>query len=44
MGRPDAVSNTNDYGIMQINRCNFDYLQNMGLDHLHTPTTSKPES
>ena len=31
---PDAVSNTNDYGTMQINRCNFEYLQNMGLDPL----------
>lgn len=31
---PDAVSKTDDYGLMQINRCNFEYLQNKGIDPL----------
>lgn len=31
---PDAKSNTDDYGIMQINRCNFEYLCHKGIDPL----------
>lgn len=31
---PDAVSKTDDHGIMQINRCNFEYLRNKGIDPL----------
>lgn len=29
---PDAVSHTNDYGMMQINRVNFEWLQKKGID------------
>ena len=31
---PDAESRTDDHGIMQINRCNFEYLRNKGIDPL----------
>lgn len=31
---PDAESNTDDHGIMQINSCNFEYLRNKGIDPL----------
>lgn len=31
---PDAVSKTDDHGLMQINRCNFEYLLNKGIDPL----------
>lgn len=31
---PDAVSPTDDHGMMQINRCNFERLQSLGLDPL----------
>ena len=30
----DAESKTDDHGIMQINRCNFEYLRNKGIDPL----------
>lgn len=34
---PDAVSPTNDYGLMQINKCNHEWLQSLGMDPLtHT--------
>lgn len=29
---PDAVSSTGDYGLMQINECNHEWLLDMGLD------------
>lgn len=29
---PDAKSSTNDYGLMQINKINFDYLKARGID------------
>ena len=29
---PDAVSHTNDYGLMQINKINFEWLQKIGID------------
>lgn len=29
---PDAVSHTNDYGLMQINKINFEWLQKKGID------------
>lgn len=29
---PDAVSATNDYGLMQINKVNFGWLQDLGID------------
>lgn len=32
---PDAESRTDDHGIMQINRCNFEYLRNKGIDPLY---------
>jgi len=31
---PDAVSRTNDYGIMQINQTNFEWLQKKGINPL----------
>ena len=31
---PDAVSPTNDYGLMQINQCNHEWLQGIGMDPL----------
>lgn len=31
---PDAVSRTGDYGLMQINECNHEWLLEMGLDPL----------
>ena len=31
---PDAVSPTHDYGLMQINQCNHEWLQGMGMDPL----------
>ena len=31
---PDAVSHTNDYGIMQINKINFSWLQKKGINPL----------
>lgn len=31
---PDAVSPTNDYGLMQINKCNHEWLQSLGMDPL----------
>lgn len=31
---PDAVSKTDDHGLMQINRCNFEYLYSKGIDPL----------
>ena len=31
---PDAVSPTNDYGLMQINQCNHEWLQGLGMDPL----------
>lgn len=31
---PNAVSRTDDHGVMQINRCNFAYLRGKGLDPL----------
>ena len=31
---PDAKSSTNDYGLMQINAINLDWLRNMGMDPL----------
>lgn len=31
---PDAVSKTDDHGIMQINTCNFEYLRDCGIDPL----------
>lgn len=31
---PDAVSPTHDYGLMQINRCNHEWLQSLGMDPL----------
>lgn len=31
---PDAVSSTNDYGLMQINSINFEWLQERGIDPL----------
>lgn len=31
---PDAVSPTNDYGLMQINKCNHEWLQGLGIDPL----------
>lgn len=34
---PDAVSKTDDYGLMQINTCNFEYLLEKGID----PNTHK---
>ena len=34
---PDAVSRTNDYGLMQINKINYGWLNNIGIN----PTTPK---
>lgn len=31
---PNAVSRTDDHGIMQINTCNFEYLRDCGIDPL----------
>lgn len=31
---PDAVSPTSDYGLMQINQCNHEWLQGLGMDPL----------
>lgn len=31
---PDAVSGTNDYGLMQINKINFEWLRERGIDPL----------
>ncbi|MEY8418873.1 transglycosylase SLT domain-containing protein [Oscillospiraceae bacterium 44-5] len=31
---PDAVSPTHDYGLMQINQCNHEWLQSLGMDPL----------
>ena len=31
---PDAVSPTHDYGLMQINQCNHEWLQDLGMDPL----------
>ena len=31
---PDAVSPTHDYGLMQINQCNHEWLQGLGMDPL----------
>lgn len=31
---PDAVSKTNDYGLMQINKCNHEWLLEQGIDPL----------
>lgn len=31
---PGAVSKTDDHGLMQINRCNFEYLYSKGIDPL----------
>ncbi len=31
---PDAKSSTNDYGLMQINAVNFDWLRDLGMDPL----------
>lgn len=31
---PDAVSPTQDYGLMQINQCNHEWLQSFGMDPL----------
>ena len=33
---PDAKSSTNDYGLMQINAINLDWLRDMGMDPLTT--------
>ena len=31
---PDAISSTNDYGLMQINKCNFGWLRKSGIEPL----------
>lgn len=37
---PLAVSESNDHGLMQLNECNFDYLESVGITDVYNPYMS----